>query len=94
MQQVKMASPLRKALDLDGDYDPVVAAENEFQWELTCKDCGKSTTGTVWDLQEEEWSWSFTFNHELMEIASSEAICGVCNGCVDQAQKTLEEVGQ
>jgi len=91
VQEVKMASPLKKALDPEGEYDPVVATENDFKWELTCGDCGKTSTGTVWDLQEEEWSWSFKFNHELREIVSSEATCGSCNGRVDQAQKNLEE---
>ena len=71
---------------LNGEYDVVVAQENQAKYFLECDDCGLTAQGTMFDLEEADWSWQLSINNETLQIVESKATCPKCNG-----EKTSQE---
>lgn len=90
---VRLASRKRKYIDLDGEYDPVVATENEAEFLLKCEECGKTAEGTSFELADLNWEWEISIDTKAVEIKDSEAICANCNEDAEvPSQKEEEEL--
>ena len=76
---VELRSPKKKVMNLDGEYDPMIAAENETTWWVKCENCGKTEQGTNMELSE-NWRYEFTIDPQTIEITNSEAECYECVG--------------
>lgn len=101
---VSIVSP-KEDLMFDGEYDPMVAEENDAKYFVKCDECGMKAKGTTFDLQEAGWSWEMTLDTKEVFVKESEATCPKCNGAKapedmeahekaeqDSNQKTLGEL--
>ena len=87
---VSIASP-KEDLIFDGEYDPMVAEENEARYFLQCDECGMKAKGTTLDLHEAGWSWEMTVDAEEVFVKESEASCPKCNGAQSEEDQSLHE---
>lgn len=74
---VELRSPKKKVMNLDGEYDPMIAEENETLWWVKCEECGKEEQNTTFDLSD-RWAFEFSMNTQTIEITDSKATCYEC----------------
>ena len=87
---VSIISP-KEDLIFQGEYDPMVAEENNARYFVKCDECGMKAKGTTFDLQEVGWSWQMTIDCEEIFVTESEATCPKCNGAKSEEEMKPHE---
>lgn len=81
----------RGKVTLEGEYDAMVASENNAKFRLTCAECGDRVSGTIWELDDEGWKWSFHMDTKTLEMSKTEAYCESCQE--DKQEKEIDRDG-